>query len=194
MPSRRTSSIAFERALMWWTSRTPGFEASEAAEGRAQAQLVKQSLDAAQTALRYWRVLKFQDPTVPEEAAAGTPPSGDDWNAQRKALEKAAIEGRRNTPGRTEACTLTRGARALEARARRLAPAASAFFFFFWPTAGRGSIPVHGRGGSHHVSRPSVRTARRISEIHTPVPVWARPRCPEALQLLGYINTRTTEE
>ena len=79
--------IAFERALGWWDRSDRWLEASEAAEGREQARLVKQSLDAAQTALRYWRVLKFQDPAVPKRRPGR--PSGADWSAERKALRGA---------------------------------------------------------------------------------------------------------
>ena len=59
---------------MWWDKSDAWLEASEAAEGREQAQLVKQSLDAAQTALRHWRTLKF--PIRGAEAPAGTAKRG----------------------------------------------------------------------------------------------------------------------
>ena len=49
------------------------------------AQLVKQSLDAATTALRDRRTLKFTDPAVPKRRPGR--PSGDDWSAQLKALK-----------------------------------------------------------------------------------------------------------
>ena len=39
--------IAFQRALVWWDKSDAWLEASEDAEGREQAQFVKQSLDGA---------------------------------------------------------------------------------------------------------------------------------------------------
>ena len=51
-----------------------------------RAQLVKQSLDAATTALRYWRTLKFTRSAVPKHGPGR--PSGDDWSARAKALKR----------------------------------------------------------------------------------------------------------
>ena len=79
--------VAFERALGWWDKSDAWLLASEAAEGREQAQLVKQSLDAAQTALRYWRTLKFTDPSVPKRRPGR--PAGDDWSPERRAMKAA---------------------------------------------------------------------------------------------------------
>ncbi len=51
--------IVFEKALRSWDLADRWLRESEAATGREQARLVKQSLDAGQQALRCWRVLKF---------------------------------------------------------------------------------------------------------------------------------------
>ena len=75
--------IAFERALGWWDRSDEWLQASEAAEGREQARLVKQSLDAATAALRHWRVLKFVDPAAPARRPGR--PSDSDWSRKRKA-------------------------------------------------------------------------------------------------------------
>ena len=80
--------VTFERALAWWDRSDAWLEASEKAEGKEQAQLIKQSLDGATAALRCWRTLKFLDPAVPKRRPGR--PSGADWSAERKAL-KAAI-------------------------------------------------------------------------------------------------------
>jgi hypothetical protein len=81
--------IAFERALSWWERSDEWLEASKKAEGREQAQLVKQAMDAANAALRHWRTLKFSDP----DAGVRRPgrPSGDQWSAKRKAQLREAI-------------------------------------------------------------------------------------------------------
>jgi hypothetical protein len=73
--------IMFERALVWFDKADAWLRASTAASGRAQAALVKQSMEASTCGLRYWRTLKFVD-----GAAARRPgrPSGDDWSAKRK--------------------------------------------------------------------------------------------------------------
>ena len=54
--------MAFRRALEWWDRSDAWLAASQLATGPDQGRLVKQSLDAAAAALRYWRTLKFIDP------------------------------------------------------------------------------------------------------------------------------------
>ena len=69
-------------ALTWRDRSTAWLAASERATAREEARLVKQSLDAGQASLRYWRALKFTD------ADAGTRrpgrPSGDAWSPKRR--------------------------------------------------------------------------------------------------------------
>ena len=91
--------VAFERALQWWDRSDAWLVDSEACTGRERAALVKESLDAAQIALRYWKVLKFPPP----EGTTRRPgrPSGDMWSARRRdgAAEqrRAALGLRRGT-------------------------------------------------------------------------------------------------
>jgi hypothetical protein len=73
--------LALEKSLRWWDLSDRWLAESASLEGAAQAGKVKQSLDASQAGLRYWRTLKFAPP-------AGTArrigrPAGDGWSARR---------------------------------------------------------------------------------------------------------------
>ena len=80
--------LLLEKALLAWDREAKWLAESEAATGREQARLVKQSLDAGQAALRAWKTLRFSDPARPPRRAGR--PSGPHWSAVRK----AAIEAR----------------------------------------------------------------------------------------------------
>ena len=58
----RPELVALEAALVWWDRSAAWMAESESATGREQATLRKQSMDAAQTALRHWKALKFAAP------------------------------------------------------------------------------------------------------------------------------------
>jgi hypothetical protein len=64
--------IVFERALQWW-------DRSDAAATAGNSKL---AIDAGTAALRHWRLLKFLGR---EEARRAGRPSGDNWNAARRA-------------------------------------------------------------------------------------------------------------
>jgi hypothetical protein len=87
--------VAFTRALRWWDlSDKLLAEAATAESGRAQ--LTKLSLDAATSALRHWRVLKFTDPAKPTRRPGR--PGGEAWSAQRTEggrLHRLSVEARR---------------------------------------------------------------------------------------------------
>ncbi|MEO5739961.1 MAG: hypothetical protein ABIS29_05130 [Vicinamibacterales bacterium] len=85
--------VAFERALRWFDRADALAAASDKAQThRDGAALLKSSMDAANTALRHWRLLKFSNG---EAARRPGRPSGDDWSAKRKlaavAAQKVAI-------------------------------------------------------------------------------------------------------
>jgi hypothetical protein len=65
--------VVFERALRWW-------DRSDAAADKGDMKL---AMDANSSALRCWRTLRFPAP----EGTTRRPgrPSGDGWNAQRRA-------------------------------------------------------------------------------------------------------------
>jgi hypothetical protein len=84
-------AIALRRALRWWDLSDAWLRESEAVAGREQARLVKQSMDAANTALRHWRLLKFEAPAaVPARPGR---PSGFNWSAARK-VKTTDLRGR----------------------------------------------------------------------------------------------------
>ena len=51
--------VVFARALRWWDRSDAALVAAETAEGPELARLTKLSLDAATSALRHWRALRF---------------------------------------------------------------------------------------------------------------------------------------
>ena len=75
--------VTFERALVWWDRADAWLAESEALEGKAAAAKAKQSMDAATTALRFWRTLKFTDPNA--QARRPGRPSGASWSPKRRA-------------------------------------------------------------------------------------------------------------
>jgi hypothetical protein len=83
--------LTLHRALAWWDRSDRWLVESETATGRERGQLVKQSMDSANTALRHWRLLKFASPTaVPTRPGR---PSGFDWSAARK-VKATDLRGR----------------------------------------------------------------------------------------------------
>jgi hypothetical protein len=72
--------VTFERALRWFDKADAWLVESAGVTGPDQARLVKQSMDASNCGLRYWRTLKFVD------GAARRPgrPSDDSWSAKRR--------------------------------------------------------------------------------------------------------------
>jgi hypothetical protein len=75
--------VVFERALRWWdTSDLAATQASSATAAAEVARLTKLSLDAATSALRHWRALKFP---AAEGARRPGRPAGDAWSAKRRA-------------------------------------------------------------------------------------------------------------
>jgi hypothetical protein len=82
----RHELIAFERALRWWDQADLWLLASKTATGRAQASLIKQSMDASTAGLRFWRTLKFVDLDNPARRPGR--PSGEAWSAQRRVMGK----------------------------------------------------------------------------------------------------------
>ena len=80
--------VSLARALAWFDKADGWLRAAERAQAREAQQLVKQSMDASNCGLRYWRTLKFT-----EGVAARRPgrPSDDDWSRKRKlqAINKA---------------------------------------------------------------------------------------------------------
>jgi hypothetical protein len=88
--------ITFARALKWWDlSDKLLAEAATAGSGQAQAQLTKLSLDAATSALRHWKTLKFTDASKPARRPGR--PSGDGWSparAEGARLHRLSLEGR----------------------------------------------------------------------------------------------------
>jgi hypothetical protein len=87
--------VAFTRALRWW-DLSDKLLAEAASAGNGRAQLTKLSLDAATSALRHWRTLKFTDPAKPTRRPGR--PGGEAWSATRAEggqLHRLALEGRR---------------------------------------------------------------------------------------------------
>jgi hypothetical protein len=74
---------ALERSLRWFDKADAWLQQAEEAgvEARAAAVLVKQSMDASNCGLRYWRTLKFTDGTPARRPGR---PAGPDWSAKRK--------------------------------------------------------------------------------------------------------------
>lgn len=72
--------IVFWRALCWWDLSDRWLAESARAPVRDRGRLVRQARDAAQTALRYWRTLKFVDPEGPRPRIGR--PSGPDWRGR----------------------------------------------------------------------------------------------------------------
>jgi hypothetical protein len=73
--------LSLTRALEWWDRSDAWLAESRTASGRDQARLTKQAMDAANCALRHWRLLKFAPPAaVPTRPGR---PSGDAWSATR---------------------------------------------------------------------------------------------------------------
>jgi hypothetical protein len=89
--------LAFTFALRWWDASDAWLAESAATTGRDKAALVKQALDAATTALRYWRTLRFTDPATPSRRPGR--PSGENWSAARQEAARVA----RLEPGRPHA-------------------------------------------------------------------------------------------
>ena len=76
--------VTFERALRWFDRADAWLTASATVTGPEQARLVKQSMDASNCGLRYWRTLKF---------AAGVArrpgrPSDSEWSPKRRLLQQ----------------------------------------------------------------------------------------------------------
>jgi hypothetical protein len=88
--------IPFTRALRWWDlSDKLLAEAATAGGAQEQARLTKLSLDAATSALRHWRTLRFTDPAKPTRRPGR--PGGDGWSAMRTEgarLHRLSLEGR----------------------------------------------------------------------------------------------------
>lgn len=83
----RHELVTFERALRWFDASDALFaSAQDAKEPKEQRDLLKQSMDASNTALRHWRALKWPTP-----AGARRPgrPSGAEWSPARKAAVNA---------------------------------------------------------------------------------------------------------
>jgi len=81
----RYEQLMLHRALEWWDRADAWLVESQTATGPEQARLVKQSMDAANTALRHWRLLKFAPPaTVPTRPGR---PAGFNWSAARKVTD-----------------------------------------------------------------------------------------------------------
>jgi hypothetical protein len=75
--------LSLTRALEWWDRSDAWLAESRTATGRDQGRLTKQAMDAANCALRHWRLLKFAPPTaVPIRPGR---PSGFNWSEKRKA-------------------------------------------------------------------------------------------------------------
>jgi hypothetical protein len=85
--------VAFTRALRWWDLSDSLLAEANAAQGGARAQMTKLSLDAATSALRHWKVLKFTDPANPSRRPGR--PGGVDWSSGRKAGHAAHMQALR---------------------------------------------------------------------------------------------------
>ena len=72
--------VAFERALRWFDQADAWLTASATVMGPDQARLVKQSMDASNCGLRYWRTLKF----VAGVARRPGRPSDAEWSPKRR--------------------------------------------------------------------------------------------------------------
>jgi hypothetical protein len=72
--------VAFERALRWFDKADVWLTESATVTGPDQARLVKQSMDASNCGLRYWRTLKF----VAGVARRPGRPSDTEWSPKRK--------------------------------------------------------------------------------------------------------------
>lgn len=75
--------VTFTRALEWFDQAdAKAAQAADAKDPAESARLLKVSMDAATTALRFWRTLKFPPPVGVRRPGR---PSGPDWSASRKA-------------------------------------------------------------------------------------------------------------
>jgi len=76
--------VGLERALRWFNRADDWLVAAEGAQGREAQQLVKQSMDASNCGLRYWRTLKFSDAAAARRPGlretAGHATSTTPWN------------------------------------------------------------------------------------------------------------------
>ena len=75
--------VCFERALTWFDLSDRLVLEAEGLIGRERDAKLKAAGDAATTALRHWRTLKFVDPSRPERRPGR--PSDTAWSAQRRA-------------------------------------------------------------------------------------------------------------
>jgi len=83
--------VALERALTWFdVSDRLALEADSAA-GTARAALLKSSMDASTAGLRYWRQLKWIDPSRPAVKLGRKP--GDAWSLKRQQSALTAPTG-----------------------------------------------------------------------------------------------------
>jgi hypothetical protein len=80
--------ISFARALTWWDLSDVLLTEAAALSGRDRLARLKSAGDAATTALRHWRGLRFTSPARPAPRLGR--PSGPSWSA----VSKAALEAR----------------------------------------------------------------------------------------------------
>jgi hypothetical protein len=74
--------VMLDVALRWSDISASLLRESETLTGRDRAARLKSAGDAATSALRHWRALKFQDPARPTRRPGR--PSGDEWSAARR--------------------------------------------------------------------------------------------------------------
>jgi hypothetical protein len=77
--------VAFTRALTWWDVSDTLLAEAAALAGRERDARLKAAGDAATSALRHWRTLKFTDASTRRPGR----PSGVDWSKARKAAAEA---------------------------------------------------------------------------------------------------------
>ncbi len=74
--------LQLENALRWDDRSVELARQAEVADDKQR--LTKLAIDAASTSLRYWRILRFTDPSVPKRRPGR--PSGNSWSRQRQTL------------------------------------------------------------------------------------------------------------